>query len=121
MAEVVVIVNPENPVARLSREQVVDIYMGRYSHFPDGSNAVPFDLSAEAATRETYYEKLISKSVAQVNAFWARLRFSGRASPPRELHDSDAAIMQVSRNRSAIAYVDSEHVNEKAKVVLRLP
>jgi hypothetical protein len=44
LADVVVIVNLDNPINQLSREQVVDIYMGRYNHFPDGHAVAPIDM-----------------------------------------------------------------------------
>jgi ABC-type phosphate transport system substrate-binding protein len=117
----VVIVHTTNPIEHLSREQVVDIYMGRYTHFPDGHTALPIDMAVNSSLREAYYEKLINKTVAQVNSFWARLLFSGRATPPAVLPDAQAVNEFVIKNKNAIAYIDSQSLNEKTKVVFRLP
>jgi len=120
-AEVVVIVHTDNPLAELNREQLIDIYMGRYTHFPDGRAAMPVDQAPDSPIRAAYYQKLVNKSVAQVNAFWARLLFSGRATPPRVLTGTQAVIDVVTHNRNAIGYIDNQDLNDNVKVVLRLP
>lgn len=121
MAEVVVVVHPDNPVAEFNREQLIDIYMGRNTHFPDGRAAMPFDQAPDSPIRAIYYQNLINKSVAQVNAFWARLLFSGRATPPKVLTGAQAVINVVAHNRNAIGYIDSHDLDNNVRVVLRLP
>lgn len=120
-AEVVVIVHPGNPVNQLSREQVVDLYMGRQTQFPDGRHAMPLDQAPESSIREEFYQKLVDKSVAQINSFWARLFFSGRATPPRVLPDAAAILSMVAKNPDAIAYIDSKNLDGRHKIVFRLP
>jgi ABC-type phosphate transport system substrate-binding protein len=120
LAETVVIVNPGNPVASLSRDQVVDIYMGRQLSFPNGNTALPIDLPPDSALRSGFYQGLVGKSIAQINAYWARLLFTGRASPPRILGGLPAVLKSVRENRDAIAYVGSENLDGRVKVVFRL-
>jgi hypothetical protein len=119
-AETVVIVNPGNPVASLSRDQVVDIYLGRQLNFSNGNTALPIDLPPDAALRSGFYRGLVGKSVAQINAYWARLLFTGRATPPRVLSGVPAILKSVRENRDAIAYVNSDDVDGKVKIVFRL-
>jgi ABC-type phosphate transport system substrate-binding protein len=120
-AELVIIVNADNPVEQLSREEVIDIYMGRNTHFPGGNAAQPIDQATDAPIREEYYQKLHHKNTAQVKAFWARLRFSGRATPPQALSNAQMINTEVVNNKAAIAYVDSKDASNKTKIVLRLP
>lgn len=120
-AQVVVIVHPDNPLSTLTRSQLVDIYMGRSMNFPHGEKALPIDLSSSSKIRESYYQMLIHKSISQVNAFWARLMFSGRATPPQVLPDNASVIDEVMNNPSAIAYIDIQYLNDDVKVVYRLP
>lgn len=121
LADVVVIVNLDNPINQLSREQVVDIYMGRYNHFPDGHAVAPIDMEPESQLRVAYYQKLVNKTVAQINSFWARLQFTGRAVPPVSMENAGLVKNFVKHNRDAIGYVDSQDLDNKVKVVLRLP
>lgn len=119
-AEVVIVVHPDNPVQTLSQRQLVDLYMGRAQHFPDGTLALRIDLPPESATRAAFYRGLVNKSVAEVNAYWARLLFTGRASPPQPLNDAPGVLAAVRANRNAIGYLDSAAVDGSVKVVGRV-
>ncbi len=118
-ADILVITNPNSPVAALTREQVVDIYMGRNSTFPNGRPAIAFDLKGDQPTRAAFYQQLVGKSVAQVNAYWARLLFTGSATPPMALKDGATMLHMVQENRDAIGYIDSAETTGKLNVVFR--
>lgn len=60
------------------------------------------------------------KSVSFINAYWARILFTGRATPPRQVEDNDAVIDVVKKNPSAIGYVAAVTKLDGVKVVLRL-
>lgn len=119
-AKVVVLVNPKNPIDKLSRAQVVDIYMGRFNNFPDGQPVSPLDQSPDSADRASFYQVRVGKTIAQVNAYWARLLFTGRVTPHRVLSDSVAVLNTVHLNKDSLAYVDSQVLDGKVKVVYRL-
>lgn len=116
-AEVLIIVNADNPTTELSARQVVDMYMGRNQNFPNGEPAFPLDLLPDSPLREQFYKRLTDKSVAEVNAYWARLLFTGRATPPRVMNDSSTVIRAVRENRGAIGYIDSLEQSDGVKVV----
>lgn len=50
-ADVVAVVSAKNPVTALSKNQLMDIFLGKTSRFPDGSQAVPIDQVEGAAAR----------------------------------------------------------------------
>jgi len=106
-AEIVVIVNAHNPVTRLTRNQLIDLYMGRQLNFPNGDPALPIDQAAGSGLRGRYYQALVGKSEAGINAYWARLLFSGIASPPRVMPTSESTLQIVRENVAAIAYVEA--------------
>jgi ABC-type phosphate transport system substrate-binding protein len=116
----VVIVNPASKVERLTRYQVLDIFLGRYRSLPTGIPAMPIDLKGTSAERQTFYRVLARKDLAEISSYWARLVFSGQASPPYQVADVHAALELVASNPSAIAYVDSSVVDRRVKVVLEL-
>ncbi|MBV1920666.1 MAG: hypothetical protein KUG73_08275, partial [Pseudomonadales bacterium] len=97
-AGIVVIVNSENTASDFSQRQLVDLYMGRDLYFPDGSMALRLDQSPKSQVRHDFYRNLVGKSVAQINAYWARLLFTGRASPPQVISDSQGVLKAVRNN-----------------------
>jgi hypothetical protein len=116
--DLVVIVNPDNKVSQMKKNEVVDLFMGRYVIFPTGVSALPLDQPVTSETRKRFYDLLTGKSVAQVNAYWARLIFTGRASPPRVMPDVETTLRVVRENKDAIAYIPKNDLDSTVKVVL---
>ncbi len=111
------IVNATNQTTELTQRQLVNLYMGRTQYYPDGMLALPVDQAPDSAARQIFYKTLVGKSVAEVNAYWAKLLFTGRASPPRALMDPETVLQVVRENRNAIGYIESEYVDDTVKVV----
>lgn len=116
-AEIVVVVNAQNPVQELSQRELVDLYMGRNQFFPDNAIALRLDQAPDSSVRAEFYTKLVNKSVAKVNAYWAKLLFTGRASPPMVLSDSESILQAIRNNRNAIGYMQRDEVDDTVKVV----
>ncbi len=116
-AEIVVVVNKDSKISELTQKEVIDIYMGRRQSFPDGSPAFPLDQAGQSEIRENFYKALVNKSPAQINAYWARLLFTGRASPPRIMNDSMVLLEAIEQNPAAIGYVDSSMLNDRVRAV----
>lgn len=119
-ADIAVVVNPENVLQTMSRKEVINLFLGHHTVFPSGSPALPLDQPMSSVERTTFYKSLTGKTAAQINAHWARLIFSGRATPPRVAPDASTIIAMIAENRNAIAYMDSSHVNSLVKVVLTI-
>lgn len=113
-AEVVVIVNPKHPAASMTADQVANIYLGK------DTSLAPVDLPESAGQRGEFYTKVAGKDSAQVKAIWARLVFTGKTQPPKEVGSSADAVKQVAGNDKGIAYVDKSAVDGSVKAVLTL-
>lgn len=115
--DLVVVVNPKSGIERLSREDVINIFLGRYRRLPTGIVAEPLDLPAGAADRALFYERLVGKDQAEINAYWAQLVFSGRTPPPRPTVGAEQVIELVSRRPGAIGYLERDAVDRRVRVV----
>jgi ABC-type phosphate transport system substrate-binding protein len=116
---IVVIVNPASGIERLTRDEVIDIFLGRYRKLPSGRVALPIDV-ASSVERDQFYLLLVKKSPSEISSYWARLVFSGQTSPPYRVPDTRTAVELVESNPNAIAYVDRASVNAHVKVVLEI-
>lgn len=117
MAEIVVVANKDNQIEMLTKKQVIDIYMGRTSTFPNGEVVLPIDQETDSAVRKLFYLYLVDKTVSEINAYWARLLFSGRATPPRPAENSSSVINIIKKNKSAIGYVNLEDLSDDVRVL----
>ncbi len=91
--------------------------MGRYRKLPSGMTALPLDYTAE---REAFYQALVGRSLPEINSYWARLVFSGRGSPPRQVDSAGELLDIVVRNRGAIGYLPENKVDDRVVVLSSL-
>lgn len=119
-ASLVVVVDARSDIERLSRNEVVNIFMGRYRVLPSGEPAHPFDHPTRTV-KASFYKKLLGKDMADINAYWARLLFSGRTAPPRQAQSLREMIDWLSSQRGGVAYLEREQVDNRVKIVLELP
>lgn len=116
-ADGVVIVNPANS-ASLSKSDVQNIYLAKAKAFPSGVSVSPVNLSENNTKRSEFENAVCDKSGAQMKSYWAKLLFTGKAIPIKQLDGDQEVIDFVSKNRDAIGYVASASVTDSVKVVL---
>jgi hypothetical protein len=113
----VVVVSPESGIQSLSRGEVINIFLGRQKRLPSGAVALPVEQAQPAAIRAAFYEKIVNKDLPDINAYWARLLYSGQAQPPRQLGSPEAVLEMVLANPGAIGMLDGSSVNRRVRVV----
>ncbi len=117
--KVVVVTSTNNQVDELKKRELIDLYMGKYSAFSNGKAATPIDIVEDEKLKEQFYKELVGLPLARVNAYWSRLKFSGRAKPP----STESSIADIQRrlvgDESALAYVYESKVTNDMKVVYR--
>lgn len=118
-ADLAVIANRKNELAPLATEEVQDVFLGRTRTFPNHRFALPFDQSSPL--RGEFYQKLTGRLLPQIDAYWARIVFSGQGSPPPKLPDDAAVLQMVRENEDAIGYIDKINVDNTIRVLLILP
>ena len=119
--EIVVVVNPKNPTATITTDQVEQVFLGKATSLPGGGAANPIDQSDGSSLRDDFYQKATGKSSSQVKAVWSRLVFSGKGTPPKVLASSGDVKKLVASDLSAIGYIEKSAVDGTVKVVLSLP
>ena len=117
-ADLVVIVSARNPVASLRADQVAAIFLGQSARFPDGAEAVPYDMRLGAALRDEFYARVTNKSPALLKAHWSKMVFTGRGQPPAELPDSAAVRRRVAEDPEAIGYIERTALDASVHAVL---
>lgn len=117
-ADLVVIVSARNPVTALRADQVAAIFLGQSVRFPDGTEAVPYDLRLGAPIRDEFYARVTNKTPALLKAHWSKMVFTGRGQPPAELPDSAAVRRKVAGDLDAIGYIERGALDGSVHAVL---
>ena len=117
--KIVVVTNLNNDVQVLDKKGIIDLFMGKYSAFPNGRQATPIDIELNDELKGQFYKSLVGLPLARVNAYWSRLKFSGRVKPPAIEQTMEDVKQRLEDDESALAYVYESYVTDKMKVVYR--
>ncbi|MDV6317356.1 phosphate ABC transporter substrate-binding protein [Idiomarina sp. HP20-50] len=96
----------------INEESIARIYLGQ-SRVLTGIN-----LPEDSATRSAFEKALVGKSGEQLNRHWAKLKFTGRATP-LETAANDAAVIEfLMNNPQGIGYIsDKSKVTDKLNII----
>lgn len=106
--DVVVVGNPA--AAALTKDQVLDLFLGKTS----GMKLV--DQPDSSKIKAEFYGKL-GRDLSQVKAIWSRLIFTGKGQSPKEVADSAAVKKAVAADPATIGYIDKSEVDSTVKVL----
>ncbi len=118
VAELVVIVHPSNN-NQLDEATISKIYLGREKSFADGQSVVPLALADSAPASTAFNDAVLKKSSSQLKAYWSKLVFTGKGTPPKEIGSEEEMLKLVATNPSVIGYVDASKVDASVKVALK--
>jgi ABC-type phosphate transport system substrate-binding protein len=120
-AEVVVVVDAAAGIERLTPDQVINIFLGRHRKLPSGIAALPVDQPATDNLRAEFYRKLVDKDLNEINAYWARLHFSGKTAPPTQAASATEVLKHVIGKPGGIGYIDRSQADARVRIVLTFP
>ncbi|WP_374349519.1 hypothetical protein [Chitinimonas sp.] len=117
-AEMVVVAGAKSPLGSLNKDQLIEIYLSKVKNL--SGVAVQPSLPASGAVREVFLSQVLGKSDAQARAYWAKLAFTGRGGPPREVSNQDELLQQLQRDPGMLAVMEKS-ANSELKVLFSLP
>lgn len=113
-AELVVITHAGNSLNSLGASQLSRIFLGQTGVYPDGKQAIPLDVGGDS--RNQFYRDVLKKSPAQIEKYWARMIFTGKAQPPREVRAAEVKAL-VAETPGAISYLERSKVDASVKIL----
>ena len=100
-----VIVHPSNG-SSLDKSSISRIFLGKAKSFPGGGQAVPINLADGSGGSSDFNDKVLNKSASQLKAYWSKLVFTGKGTPPKTV-DSDAEMIAlIAANPNMIGFVE---------------
>ncbi|SNY45773.1 hypothetical protein SAMN06297280_0956 [Arsukibacterium tuosuense] len=118
-ADIIIIGHPSNSNS-VSVEELQRLYTGKSSSFADGESALPLNLSDANTVRTRFDEKALGRSSSQIKAYWSKLVFTGKGTPPKEVDSEAEMVKLVSSNPNLLGYVSSSTDVSGVKVLLKI-
>ena len=100
-----IIVHASNPLNSISSADVARFFMEDNVEWPNGTPAIPVDLTPESPVRADFSSSILGRDVAAVRARWRRLIFKGEGVPPPTRASENEIVQFVAANPGAIGYI----------------
>lgn len=113
--DLVMFVHPDSEIKEITKSQIINIYMGKYDEFPRGTDVSPIDTQS---SRGIFYRKLIRKSLPQLNAYWSRIKFTGRAeNKPTVIESPELVLARIASDKNAIGYMPRKLLKGNYRII----
>lgn len=120
-ASIAIVTNAKNGINSIDLEDVKKIYLGKTRTFPDNRPAIPVDQTADTEVYQEFLSKVIEKSMKEINAYWSVKIFTGRGTPPSQLHADTQVKEWLQKNPEGLGYINLDSVDSTVKVLLKIP
>lgn len=115
-----VVVNARCGVAVMTRNEVINVFFGRYRQFFNGREAQPVDLVDNHPVRGQFYRRLVGKDLSEVNAYWSRQIFSGRLQALPKVATPEDAIKWIAAQPCGIGFIEQAKADARFNIVYEL-
>ncbi len=105
--EFVLVANPSVKAAAVHRSDVARFFLREATEWPGGEHVKPVDQVRTAPVRQEFTQKVLRRSLGEVESFWTKAIFSGRAVPPPQRKSDGEVLAYVRETPGAIGYVDA--------------
>lgn len=117
-AEIEVIVHPSNE-SILDKTSIMRIYLGKTRAFPNGDEAIPITLAEGNETEIEFSVNILGKTPKQLKAYWAKMLFTGRGTPPRQLDTTNEILSLIANNPNLIGFVPEGYADSSVKIAVK--
>ncbi len=115
-AETVVVVHPSN-TTEITLSDIKKLFLGKKQAFRNGNGAVLATLEEGNPIRKAFNTNVLNKTESMYVGYWAKLTFTGQATPPQEVSGSNDMKTFVANNPNAIGIMDQADVDDSVRVV----
>ena len=115
-AAVDVVVHPSNANA-IDAGEIKKIFTGKSKSFADGTKALPLTQADGNPATDEFNQNVLNKSSSQLKAYWSKLVFTGKGTPPKEAANDAEVVSLVASNPNLIGFVTQGAADGSVKVV----
>lgn len=115
-ADYILVVHKENPVDRLTHQEVRDIFLGKKVKW--GNDApITLVMNTNDEIHEQFTRVMLQKSPVQLSVYWKKILYSGVGMLPLAVKDDEAVKSYVGSHKNAISYITEESLDKQVKRV----
>lgn len=116
-ADIAIVVGSQSSISTTESAEIGRLYLGKTKSI-GGANATAVNQGGTLG--DEFNKTVLNKSSSQVKAYWSKLVFTGKGTPPKELGSDADVISAVASDPNTVGYIDAAAVTDQVKVLLTL-
>jgi hypothetical protein len=112
------VANASFPQDTLSRVLVTRIFLRQETRLPGGYRVRPIEQAEGSAVRDEFTRSVLRRTPQQLQDYWQRVIFEGRALPPPARAGDDAVLAYVRAIDGALGYVSAHAPTAGVRVLV---
>lgn len=112
----VVVVSKDTSIDKLSKKQISKLFLSKSKSFPNGQRAIPIEIK-NSDFKEFFYKTVSNKNSKQLLKYWAKVIFTGKGIPPKNVLHNHELFTFMLNNKNSITYIKREHLTDSLKIV----
>jgi ABC-type phosphate transport system substrate-binding protein len=119
--DIVVIVNPQNPIQSIEAGDLRPIFQTTKTSWGNSAgDAMPLNLADDNPLRQEFDKAVLGLDPDRVARYWQDRKIRGGARPPVRVSSTGLVLKGVAAKPGAVGYVKASEVNATVKVVARV-
>ena len=115
-----IVSNVDNPIEKLSRKDVRDIFLGKQTRWSNNEHIMVADYNTKNKQRKIFSRGVLKMRPFRVYKIWIRNSLSGKTTPPKYFRDHNDLIDYVKHNIGAIGYLFDVKVKDQGLNYIKL-
>ena len=117
-----VLVNKNNQLQSISRDEIDNIFLGRINSYSNGDEVYLVTQRKNSHQHQAFLNHVVGKSEREWRSHWARLLFTGRGKAPKEVEGMEEMLQLIADKENAIGYVVATNLQQQEyRVILEIP
>ncbi len=112
-----IVVARNSAIDAVNTEEARKIFLGREAIVAGQPLTVIYN--SDGATRAAFESRVLGKTGADLNTYWAKLIFTGKANAPVEASGDTAVKSKISSVPGAIGYISDAAIDDSLKMLMK--
>lgn len=121
--DVLVVVNASVSDAKVSKDDLRNIYLGNKKYWKGQQRIVPLQRSPSHAASSVFFKKILNMSSKEYRLLWRKKELAGEGVEPKTVAKADDILKKVAGRKGSIGYVLRSEYKESSglKVIHTIP
>ncbi|MEN9580865.1 MAG: hypothetical protein RJA70_3874 [Pseudomonadota bacterium] len=115
-----VVVNPSNPITKLSTAELRPIFQTSKRQWPNGTAIDAVNLPEPSPQRQVFDRAVLGFDPESAASYWIDRKIRGDARPPRKLPTAATVLAHVAATPGGVGYVPAGKLGKGVKIVARI-